>query len=277
MFKTRVLKEKNDGQQSPDGGGDGRNQDGQTNAEAISRLRSGMVRAPRTDWKGKALRIAPWFFLFMTVFGINGKVSRIDKQLDGETTPILVQVGTDATPILAKRASEGALNAANVEQFLGECLPLLWRGDATLPDEAGGGQDEGVKLAKTLVPTPMYLARSCLNPAIAESWIEARASTLPKDTWKGARQTIAGLQIGEVKPVKGNPLRRAIVCVGMLVTDNPDGTPRAAQQWARTFIVQGVQKPRYVLKPSSIEEKYNHFLKRRLQIVDIDNAPEVLP
>jgi hypothetical protein len=277
MFKTRVLKEKNDGQQSLDGGGDKRDQDGQTNAEAISRLRSGMVRAPGTDWKGKTLRIAPWFFLFMTVFGINGKVSRIDKQLDGENTPILVQVGTDATPILAKRASEGALNAANVEQFLGECLPLLWRGDATLPQEAGGGKDEGVKLAKTLVPTPMYLARSCLNPAIAESWIEARASSLPKDTWKGTRQTIAGLQIGEVKPVKGNPLRRAIVCVGMLVTDNPDGTPRAAQQWARTFIVQGVQKPRYVLKPSSIEEKYNHFLKRRLQIVDVDNAPEVLP
>jgi hypothetical protein len=277
MRKIRILGKENTGEQGINSRGEGRRQDGQTNSEAIASLRSGMVRSPRSDWKGRALKIAPWFLLFMTVFGINGKVSRIDKQLDGENTPILVQVGTDATPILAKRASEGALNAANVEQFLGECLPLLWRGDATLPQEAGGGKDEGVKVGKTVVPTPMYLARSCLNPAIAESWIEARASTLPKDTWKGARQTIAGLQIGEVKPVKGNPLRRAIVCVGMLVTDNPDGTPRSAQQWARTFIVQGVQKPRYVLKPNSIEEKYNHFLKRRLQIVDVENAPEVLP
>jgi hypothetical protein len=233
---------------------------------------------PRTPLKERLIKWGPWLFFGLTLLQIKGEVHKLATILDGGETPIMVQVGPEGKPILAKRSLEGALNPVNVEAFLSECTPLLYRADSKLPKEIGGGADSGVALTdRILIPTPIYLARSCIAPTYADGFMLSRAEGIPKDWQRGASQTLAGLKVGEAKPSKRGSAFRDVTLVGMLVTDNPDGSPRSAQQWARTITVASVTAPRYVLKPNAIEEKYNYFLRRRLQIVSIADAQDVLP
>ena len=223
------------------------------------------------------LRCLPWLIIWMAIQGVNGRVA----QLAGNYSerPVLVQVGRDGKPITAIQSAEGHLNSVNVTAFAAEVVPLLYRLDRRLPAEMGGGIDPGIKVGENgvRVPTPMFLAKAALSPDIANGFLLARMKRAPKDFWDGVAQTIQGLQVSEPQKDAQNPTIRTVVASGLLVTDNPDGSPREAQRWARKLTIQSVQEPVFLLKPSAIEEKYNLFLARGLLIVGIADALDVLP
>ncbi|MGL5062105.1 MAG: hypothetical protein ACRC62_19195 [Microcoleus sp.] len=191
--------------------------------------------------------------------------------------PVLVHVGADAKPIMAIEAKEGPLNDKNVQSFLAECVPLINQASSKLPVEAGGGKDKGFPVGNNLVvPTALEMARSCLAPHIQEGYLQAKAQLLEKaQIWKGGEQALVAVTVGSVSKTDSPNLREVIV-TGQLVTQKPDGSA-TAEQWARTFIVGPVQKPKYILTQNAIQEKYNFFRSRHLEIINIKDAKEVLP
>lgn len=232
----------------------------------------------RKNWKERSLKALPWIILFMFVANTNGKVAKIYDRYKGDDTPVLVQVGPNATPILAKQSEEGALNPQNIKSFLKLCVPLLNRASSVLPIEAGGGLDPGVQFSgKLKIPTTLDMATSCLAPGIQQGYLQARAMLLPKDLWKGGEQALVAFSVGEVTKTPNKPLFRDVIVTGQLVTKSADQKSRSIQQWARTITVRAVQKPQYVLKPTALEQQYNLFRSRRLEIFQIDDAKEVLP
>jgi hypothetical protein len=257
-----------------------RNHDERVERHSLEDIREALNSPPppRINWKERSLKALPWVVLFLMVGTTSGKVNKIYDRYKGDDTPVLVQVGPNGVPVLAKQSEEGALNDENVKSFLALCVPLLNRASSQLPEEAGGGLDPGVAISSKLkIPTSIEMARSCLAPSIQSSYLEAKAVLLPKDLWKGANQALIAVRVGEVTKTPGKPSLRDVIVTGQLATENPDRSPRSVQQWARTFTVRAVQKPQYVLKPTALEEKYNFFRKRRLEIFQIDDAKEVLP
>jgi hypothetical protein len=246
----------------------------QTRERGLPEIRRDLQQPTPKKWPRYALKALPWFIIWMAINGVGMKVNKLLSQYSD--APVLVQVGSDGKPILATQAMERHLNTANVQAFAAEVVPLLWRMDSKLPEEMGSGVDPGITVNGTKIPTAMYLAKGALDPLIADGFLEARVKTGPKDLWRGAAQTIQGLQVSEPLPTDSKTNRKIIVS-GLLVTDNPDGSPRDAQRWARKLTVTALQKPRFLLKKSAIEEKYNLFLSRGLQITKIEDAREVLP
>ncbi len=230
---------------------------------------------PPNPWPNRIAKWLPWIIIWLSIQGVGGKVNKLLAQYTDP--PVLVQVGASGKPIMARQIAEGHLNPNNINSFAHEVVPLLWRLNARLPEELGGGEDPGVMLEKTRVPTPMFMARAALSDETADGFLKGAIKTGPKDLWKGAAQSISQLQVGEPTSVPNNPDLRKIVVTGVLQTDNPDGSPRSAQRWARTLTVRAIQKPRFLLKKSAIEEKYNLFLKRGLLITKIKDATEILP
>ena len=246
----------------------------------IDQLEDALTSKPKPN--RLAFLRSPWtgvyFLLFLIWLKLGGIQDRVFKAVDTYTTaPVLVQVGADAKPILAKQAEDGVLNPDNVKAFVAEEIRLLNRFDSTLPAEAGGGKDKGVQLpnSKTVVPTPIFLALQGVNTTLAPGWSETHMQAAPKDLWKGSASTLQNLKVSEPT---GEGLSRTVTVQAIQVTDNPDGSPRSAMLWARKVTVTAVQKPRFVLTPSLIERKYNAVLARGLQVqLPITDAPEVLP
>ena len=226
----------------------------------------------RSPWTGV------YFLLFLIWLKLGGIQDRVFKAVDSYTTaPVLVQVGANGRSILAQQSPDGVLNPDNVKAFIAEIIPLLNRFDATLPAESGGGKDKGMTLpnGSIKVPTPIFLALQAVNTVSAPNWIETHMQAAPKDLWKGAKSTLQNLKVSDST---GEGLTRTVTVQAIQVVDNPDGSPRSAQLWARKITVSAVQKPRFVLEPSLIERKYNAVFARGLQIqLPILDAPEVLP
>ena len=224
-------------------------------------------------WFRRLLAALPWFWLWITINGVGMKVSALESQY--KDPPVLVQVGAEAKPFLAQQVTERHLNALNVQAFVHEVVPILWRLNAKLPEEMGGGVDPGVKMGEVRVPTPMYMAKAAVVESIADSLVTQIVQSGPKELWRGASATVSNLQVSE--PEGKTPTFRTVIVTGLLRVDAPDGTPLMAQPWARKLKIIPVQKPKFLLKKSAIEEKYNLFLMRGLQISSVQDAKEVLP
>ena len=226
----------------------------------------------RSPWPGV------YFLLILIWLKLGGIQDRVFKAVDSYTTaPVLVQVGSNGQPILARQSEEGNLNPKNVKAYVSEIIPLLNRFDTTLPAESGGGLDKGVTLPNSTVkvPSPVFLALQGVDTTAAPKWTETHMQSAPKDLWKGAKSTLQNVKVSEST---GTGNTRTVTVQAIQVTDNPDGSPRSAQLWARKVTVAAVQKPRWVLEPSLIQRKYNAMLGRGLQIqLPMLDAPEVLP
>jgi hypothetical protein len=245
-----------------------------TDTKDIAKINASLNPKPPKVWPGRLWRALPWFFIWMSLNNIGARIAKLETPYRGLLT--LVQVGPDAKPILAMGTEAGTLEDNNVKAFLSDFISILWRYDKHLPPALGGGIDPGVTLGeeKVKVLTPMFLARAALNNAIANNLLLQIMQGAPKDLDQGGTGILTNIHVAHIEKVGDT---RVVTVGAFMQVRGPDGSLRPSGPWARKITVAPVPKPKHLLGKSRAEAILNNALLRGLEIIAVEDAPEVLP
>ncbi|MGL5719502.1 MAG: hypothetical protein ACRCYP_01725 [Alphaproteobacteria bacterium] len=207
--------------------------------------------------------------------------SKVDHAVQSYTrAPVLVQVGRDGKPIMAQQSPDGALNDTNINAFLADIVPMLYRFDVKLPEIKGIDPGEKVEGIEEKIPSTIFLASNALDPVFAKTWLPGHIKTA-KEVYK-----MQGLMQGQsrgvlaniaFKPPEKQGAFKSVTVFGNFIVENENQKEARGHLWVRKFLVKEVPRPRYILQPTQMEQKFNAVLDRGLQIVDITDDKSILP
>jgi hypothetical protein len=178
--------------------------------------------------------------------------------------PVYAELADGTTTRMVEKETGYRSKKVIHEHILG-IVPMLFRISNKLPEEMGGGKDEGVIPAgmKEKVPRAIYVASFNLTEDGQIPILQAIATQFPPEMWGGAQKLLRIYHLDD--PVKTDDGYMVYMVASFYLADK-NGKPQDAITFNREIHLVPVEKPRFILRPDPLQLLVNGLQKDGLMI-----------
>jgi hypothetical protein len=201
------------------------------------------------------------FFSLSLLFII---ISQIDISSKIKRKPVFAELSNGKTAYLQQQ-DEGYRSKSVIFAHIMEIMPLLTRMSNKLPEELGGGRDEGVIPNGMEVKIPRVIEAASFN--LTEDGrletLKAIASQFPTGMWEGEQKLLRIYHLDD--PIKTEDGYMVYMQASFYIADR-NGQPKDAMTFNREIYLVPVEIPKFVLKPDALQLIINGLQRRGLMI-----------